>query len=166
MSNSCKNLNLTYKHGAYYNNNCSAVAGGDNYLLNEVLNVNRIEFDYAGGHSGTALVLCTYGLDKKLISVSRYSEKQNNIVDGHNVITLNPSYYYKFSFSPSSFTNVEGYSCNAGIGSMSNDLASGMFTSLWDHVSFVIPFIIVLIGFALGYFFLRKVIKKSSKGSV
>lgn len=166
MSNSCKNLNLTYEHGAYYNDSCSAVAGSDNYLLNGVLNLNRIEFDYSYGHLGQAFVLCTYGLDKKLVSVTRYSERQQNVVDGHNIITLNPSYYYKFSFSPNSFTNVEGYSCNAGIGSMSNDLAGGMFTSLWEHVSFVIPFTIALIGFALGYFFLRKVIKKSSKGSV
>lgn len=38
--------------------------------------------------------------------------------------------------------------------------------SLWSDVSALVPFIVIIFGFAFGYRLLRKVLKSGSKGKV
>lgn len=157
--NGCKQIELSLIHGSL-NNDCNFVYNDSRYVTTKhYLNLSNITFNKSSTNE-SKIYLCYF--DKNYNFVKR--EEVNVSSSGSNSVNIDSSYYVKFS-TPSNFNNtLKAYQCNVGIGSMSNELAFGSVNFL-DTISTLIPFVIILIGFGLGFTLLKRLIKKSSKGS-
>lgn len=156
--NNCKEVGLDLVSGSL-NASCNFINSSDSYVTSKYyLNLSKITFTRSS--SGTAnIILCRY--DKNYNFVSRDLIEYSGA--GDKEINLDPNYYVKFAVRSGLRYSLKGYQCNIGIGSMSNELAFGS-VKYNDTIGVIIPFVIIIIGFALGYSLLKKLIYKGNKG--
>lgn len=159
----CKNVNINWINGYYSSSDCSIVdSNNSRRATSDYINLSKLDFNRTSSTSNGVIILCRYDIFNNLVSIERLTAR--DYTQGYNSVQLNENYKYKISYSAITFDNVKAYKCSSNIGTMSNELAFGTGNSLFTNLGDIVPFFIVLIGFALGFWFLKNIIRKGQKG--
>lgn len=159
--NNCSQRYLDFQDGNL-NTSCEPIEN-NNYFYTSTgyINLSKISFTRNSLNTSSPVIyVCKY--DKNMNSLGRES-LASGLSAGDYTYDLDPNYLYKIAYNHTRIDNLKFYQCNVGVGSMSNELAFGTL-KFNDTVSVIIPFVIIIIGFALGYALLKKLIYKGSKG--
>lgn len=159
----CQEIQLNFTNGYYSTSDCHIVDSSiSSRSTTSYINLTNLTFNRNQSTGGANLVLCKYDPHDNLVDISVINA--NTLPVGENSLSLDGNYKYKFSFRTSHFGNFHAYNCNKAIASMSNELAFGSGSSLFSSVSTLTPLFITLIGFALGFWFLKNIVRKGQKG--
>lgn len=160
--NGCKEVNFSFTPGSYFaGDTCNIIDNpNSNYTSSYYLNLSKFNYERTSSATGGAIRICKYDMNKEPLGMV-YNSLDNTI--GEFSVDLDPNYLYRISYYSGRFSNLKGYQCNVGIGSMANELAFGKLTFL-DEIGTIIPFVIPLIAFALGFLLLKKMIKRGNQG--
>ena len=151
MAQVCNTMDLTFTTKCIGINNsvCSPILTGP----------GPVEFTDAADFTNTFSVIFL-GKDNHYIKRETVYGFEDYIFDFENynyqIVNFHPeSFFFKYT---------ECHSLT-GMQNINADLSNGS-TAFLDTVSVIIPFIVIMIIFALGFNFLNNLISKSSKGSV
>lgn len=144
-----------------FTNNCIEGSGIARQCSDILIGPGSIDVSIVGSGAGkdfnviainkqTREVSVTYSI--RVENFSSYSFDFDNYDYQLQNIYIN-KFYYTQCYEKSEMENI------------TSSLQSGS-TSFFDSVSVIIPFIIIMIGFALGFNLLKNLISKSSKGRV
>lgn len=161
--NNCSPISLSFSKGIFETNTCVfRQVDNASYTTQYYYQLDKLVYNVNDNLNRHTMRICKYDTDYNFIS--SYAIRSDNLTLGEHTYNLDSDYLYRLSYTDVGFDSVYGLRCNASLGSMSKDLAFGSGNSLFTNLSDIGPFFVIIIAFALGFWFLKKIIRKGQKG--